>query len=504
MRSRSNLTASGTSLFVLLATLTASTNVLAQDPAAAPAPAADAPAAPPAAANDEAEEPGFEEKKEEPASASASVSTSASTEDSKVVAAATTEPPPPGDEKEAPKADAGAVVAVKILPASGYPEPHVRGIPGGSLSATIPGYQWPYLPEQGVHLALSGSGWVDTSYAKLESTTSDTDPNQTRWLNQSRFVLRATPAYTADNGWFVEGNVELVANGDQILPNSRNIGGVDDLYVRAGKWNLFDITVGRFQGWELYHYGMGLDQNTFERLGAERGQVKPPVIYGVDFFWDRPNEGGGNYAAHIYPTDFVHVELLGQIGARAGSNVKGGRATGILDLGFVKVKAAAEKGKSTGQEEGDLFETAWNGFGGSVQGVFAPYVEGGFNIARGFIDSTNDKGLPDLQGSTTTTSFGGFLNGRPQLGSLVIGIGANSTLRKSLDRNLNAGPNYGLANEHKHTQMFAAVQYSFWDRLFLKLVAARAKYDFVDHIQDPPHPFTNEMVSYRFRVQYNF
>ena len=47
----------------------------------------------------------------------------------------------------------------------------------------------------------------------------------------------------------MQGQVEFVANGDQTLPSSNNLGAIDDLYVRVGKWNAFDITAGRFQGW---------------------------------------------------------------------------------------------------------------------------------------------------------------------------------------------------------------------------------------------------------------
>ena len=49
-----------------------------------------------------------------------------------------------------------------------------------------------------------------------------------------------------------------------------DVGGADtdDLWLRIGQWNKWDLQFGRFEGWEVFHLGMGLDQNTFERQGA--------------------------------------------------------------------------------------------------------------------------------------------------------------------------------------------------------------------------------------------
>ena len=79
---------------------------------------------------------------------------------------------------------------------------------------------------------------------------------------------------------------------------------------------------GRFEGWEVYHLGMGMDQYTIERLGAGMFGVDPmtmpkleaPTFYGVNFLQDRPADGlaVGNVALHLYPTEFLRFELLGQ------------------------------------------------------------------------------------------------------------------------------------------------------------------------------------------------
>jgi hypothetical protein len=395
---------------------------------------------------------------------------------------------------------------VEIAPGAAYPEPLVRGIKGGSLWLTMQGWQWPYLPrvEGGppVRLAVSGSAWVDTAYARIISGTPDTDKSLKRWTNQGRAVLRSTPSYSTEDGWFGQGQIELVANGDQTVPSSGNIGAVDDLYVQVGKWDLFDITVGRFQGWEIYHYGMGLDLNTLERRGAEgrNNPVKPPQIYGADFFWDRPNGGAGNYAAHVYFGKLARLEVLGQIGTATGSNLTAIRPVAIVDLGFLKFKAGFEWGKAVPQQDDALDQTSRNGFGGAVQFVANPYLEGGLNGAVGFVDSTNFQGLRDGPGSTTTRSIGGFLNGRVY-GPLIVGLGLNFTHQDNLETNGTPGsPNFGKSNVDDHFQGFFAIQYSLWDRLFLKFVGSRASFHFEDNLQEPAHSFTNGLWGGRLRL----
>jgi hypothetical protein len=443
----------------------------------------------------------------------AEASAEAKTEKPQAAAEAAAVEPPKPDKSEAAETAAEAPPAatplvVEILPGSGYypPPKYLRGIAGGSLWMTMHGLQFPYMgPETGkqqLRIAISGSVWDDTSYARLVSGTEK--KSQTRWTNQARGVLRVTPTYTTRDGWFGGGQIELVAKGDQTATS--NVGGVDDVFVRAGKWNLFDVTVGRFQGWEVYHWGMGLDLNTFERRGAElpNQPQDTPQIYGVTHYWDRPDGGAGNYAAHLYATDYLRFEVLGQIGTNLGANTRSVRPVAILDLGYVKAKVGYEYGVAKAQEDGDPTRSRKNGFGGALQFILDPYIEGGINGAKGFIDQWNTNDLPELRKSTTTTSVGGFLNGRP-IGSLILGAGLNYTYLVDLDaNNIETSPNFNKTNVWTHLQTFGAVQYGFWDRLFFKFVLGYAQFKFEDHLQDPPRPFTNSSYSGRFRVMYLF
>jgi hypothetical protein len=434
-------------------------------------------------------------------------------------AQAETKLPPPAPAKpdvpaaQPPAAASSAVpISVEILPPSGYPEPRVRGIVGGSLWLTMHGQQFPYMPanpgqDSSLRIAISGSLWDDISYARIISGLPDTAPNMKRWRNQGRGVLRATPSYSTNGGWFGQGQVELVGNVEQIVDSGSAIGTVDDAFVRGGKWGLFDLTVGRFQGWEVFHYGMGLDLNTIERRGAEVPGLtggKPPTTYGVDYYWDRENESTGHYAGHVYFTDYLRLEVMGITGTKSGMNTQGFRPVGILDLGYVKVKAGYEFGEDSAQKDSEKTRTKRNGFGGTVQFVWNPYLEGGLNGAVGFVDSWNNLGLPDLTQSTTTYSYGGFLNGRVY-GPLILGVGTNMTHVDYLERNGNtASSNLGKSNYDNHLQTFGAIQYSFWDRLYAKFVFSYAEYHHEDKLQDPPHPYTHGVYTGRLRLMYLF
>ena len=411
---------------------------------------------------------------------------------------------PPGPSAPPDAGAAGGFFGVEILPGSAYPEPHVRGLEGGSLWLTMPGLQWPYMPkrpgEPATRIGFSGSAWVDNSYKTVSPDPETSDPKLRQWLQQSRFVLRATPVHNLDDDWFVQGQVELVGNGDQTNPRPKEVVDTDDLWVRAGKWKLFDVTAGRFQGWELYHFGMGLDLNTFERQGAVSGNSTPVDVYGLTYFWDR-QPSSGDVAVHLYPTDFLRFELLGQLGNVTGFNSLGVRPMGILDMGFVKFKFGAEYGKQTRQEQsGDHPDsTKSRGIGAALQFVLDPYVEFGVNVADGVVDVTNSMGGLDVAASTTTDSFGGFANARI-IKDLLVGVGVNYTQWHDLKKNIDT-----FEVDHKnHVQSFGAIQYRLWQSLYLKAVVAHASAESDPRADANPIKITNRMTSARLRAMFLF
>jgi hypothetical protein len=365
------------------------------------------------------------------------------------------------------------------------------------------GHQWPYMPrtgsDGGTRIAFSGNAWVDTSYQKVDSGVSATDPNIQEWRQQSRMVVRTTPTFNAPNDWFVQANGELVLIG--AAPSNPGEDFVaDDLFVRVGRWKRFDLTVGRFQGWEIYHLGMGLDLNTVERDGADTLNSNPVGLYGLTFLWDRPN-GPGRVALHYYANDYLRFELLGHVGS-SGANELGARPVGIFDIGVLKVKLGAEYVKSTPRQQAEdrKDSTERRGVAGAVQVVLDPHFEAGASFAHALVDSYNNQGVLNVAGSSTITSAGGFANARI-MGPLILGAGVTYTQ----DHNLETDPTGELNDERSHLQVFGAVQYSLWDQLFAKLVLAHANAHF-NPLSDPPPvlEYRNKALSARLRLLYMF
>jgi hypothetical protein len=432
------------------------------------------------------------------------------------------EPPPPPGTEGTPRAgelakpdaepDSIIEVGVQRLPAYAYPSPQTRGLPFGSLWLTFHGLQWPYMPalskDQRFVVGVSGFGWLDTAYQKfgpwgmgLESTLAQ---NRIKYLKgQGRFLLRLTPTYAFRDGLFIQGQVELIGTLDQTGQRS-DLGSADtdDLFLRVGKWNSWDFQVGRFEGWEVFHLGMGLDQNTFERQGA----VGPGLgNYGISFYGltdnqFRPAGPAVNGAVHYYPLKFLRFELLGTAGTLNGNNTYATRPVGVLDFGWVKLKGGVEYQRQLAQPVGSPLDITSKGVGGALQFVLLPYVEFGINAAQGTVEGIDSMGRADLRGSFTRTSFGAFLN--VSNGNLrhpvLFGIGSLLSTKEDQDNTIVLN----RVNEYWLYQGYAAAQYVLRGQFFIKLVGSfsRGHWD----TNDPAIVFDNEMYSVRLRFAYLF
>jgi hypothetical protein len=403
------------------------------------------------------------------------------------------------------------LVGVQRLPGSAYPGLQTRGILYGSMWLTFHGLQWPYLPAVtkggSFVIGLSGWGWVDTAYQKFGPWGANPSIEQSRieyWKQQSRLLLRVTPTYSFDDNLFVQGQVELVGTGDQTVSRS-DVGGADtdDLWLRVGKWNRWDFQVGRYEGWEVFHLGMGLDQNTFERKGAVGiGESAYNIqFYGLTDNQFRPQGPAGNFAFHYYPLQILRFEILGMAGSLSGP-VVATRPVAILDLGWLKLKVGTEYQRLIGQQASDKTEVTSKGIGGAVQFVFNPHVEFGFNAAQGTIWSIDSVGRLDPKASLTRTSFGGFANvsnGNPRH-SLIFGAG--SIFTRNVDQN-DILQN-GVVDNTWLYQGFIAAQYVFRTQFFIKLVGGYSRGHWLTAGNDPPIAFDDEMYSVRLRFSYYF
>ena len=156
---------------------------------------------------------------------------------------------------------------------------------------------------------------------------------------------------------------------------------------KTGKWNVFDVQVGRYEAWEVYHFGMGLDLYTFERAGAVGGPYVPQ-IYGLTYAFYRP-DSVGQAAVHLYPTDWLRFEIGSQYGpdsiqgGGAGLNTVAVRPVAVADFGWVKAKAGVEYRDLKGSQDGQKQEYVQRGVGGALQSIVDPVIEFGLNAATG-------------------------------------------------------------------------------------------------------------------------
>ncbi|HTB56821.1 MAG TPA: hypothetical protein VLC06_03060 [Polyangia bacterium] len=409
-----------------------------------------------------------------------------------------------------PASSAGAIVpgVVEQLPASAYPEPVTRGLYGGPLWLDLQGLQWPYMPQSGV--GISGYGWIDGNYRLIRSGNSAISPRYTELLDQGRFLLRITPTYT-NGSWFVQAQAEFVANTDQYDPSS-SVASVDDVWVRTGNLQMWDVTVGRFQAFDVYPLGMGLDLNTYERQGAydpiftntPNGPGAVPPIYGADYLLYRPTQAKvGNVALHLYDLwRPLRIELLGQFGNDGTENYLGARPAAIIDFGWLKLRGAAEYQYKFAE---DPAATAKNtiknrGVAGSVQVVFAPYVEAGLNAGYAIYDAADAhaQGGEDDGASGNRFSAGGFVDVAPApavLPNLLLGAGGNYATLHNLLKDQD-----GNYERSTNLQVFVAAQYMFYRQLFFKVVGGYAKSHFEN--QATTSPYDDDMFSVRVRLMY--
>ncbi len=415
---------------------------------------------------------------------------------------------------------------------------HLRGLYGGSLwlEPSFDGLQWPQNPYTGV--GFSGSVWVDNGYESITRNLAQL-PNSSMYFQQGQALLRITPAYVHGR-FFVQGQTELVGNLCQAANNGDAANEVantvclstgtfttDDLWMRVGEWNRWDVKVGRFEAWEIYHLGMGMDPYTLERLGAgmfgmssnTTPALEVPTLYGVNYLHDRPSDGlaTGYAALHVYWTDSFRTEFLGKLGndnyrsdnatGNTPSNYLGGRFAAILDLGWFKLKGGADYQKITPttqtiepgtpvHKKDAAAAIIQKGVGGSVQFIIDPIVEFGLNAAIGLQKQTDGFGREVPERTYTTKSIGGFANLRLAEGWLA-GTGINWTTQLDSFK----ADNSNADDYTSQLQGFTALQYMLGGQFFVKAVLAYARADFQPS-DISSAVWKNSMLSGRIRLMY--
>jgi hypothetical protein len=218
----------------------------------------------------------------------------------------------------------------------------------------------------------------------------------------------------------------------------------------------------------------------------------------------------GGYAAHIYPTKYLRGELLAHFGqgpsqfAGTTPNQMDVRPAAIFDIGYLKLKGGWEYGKSVPQDAKQHGRDTRNGYGFAAQVVLAPYAEFGGSFARGFQDVLDKDGNADLANSNTVQTYGGFLNVSPGYEPLVLGMGAFQNHWEDFRIDNSTGPHHGKVDTNDQFQIFGAIQYTLWDRLYFKYVLAHASNHTENFKTGGSSIFTNTSLSHRIRVMVLF
>ena len=439
----------------------------------------------------------------------------------------------PGGEAQSPAAQEPTFFLEHLGPDT-FPG-RLRGLHGGSLwlEPSFHGLQWPRNTRTGI--GLSGSVWIDSGYETIvrgDVRKNAPTPNSTYYFHQGRALLRMTPAYVR-NSLFIQGQVELVGNLCQSEASaaqtcsSAGTFPTDDLWIRVGQFNRWDLKVGRFEAWEVYHLGMGLDPYTYERSGAtmsgqqsEMTVLDAPPVYALNFLHDRPTDGQAvAYSAlHFYPFEFLRAEFLFKLGnnkfrtdnldgAGTSYNYYGFRPTGIFDAGWLKFKLGLEYQKRTATtqvlsvekptyKKEQVEDRVDKGIGASLQFVVDPLIEFGLNAAIGNRHETNVMADEIPEGSFTRISAGGFANLRFAEGWLA-GIGGNWTLKTD---SVKATPD-SLNDAISHLQGFIALQHLLMGQLYIKAVLSYAQAKFQPSDATVP-VWNNAMYGGRIRLMY--
>ena len=419
------------------------------------------------------------------------------------------------------------------------------GVPSSVLGVQMarehrPGSATYRLPENKIWSPLTWAGGqlfgqveLDVGYATYKYPEYQDRPEETLHDMRGRFVLGPLFHRDLSGGYYLSVLAQFVAwvreQEQQYQINA------DDVYVQLGNGTNWDLQVGRFMTWRVYHRGLGFDIFTLEDQGTSKSY---PIsngdfavkTYEVDYIFLRnsPYVGGevaGRAAFHYYPADILGFELAAAYGL-AGSrslNTLGGRLAADLQWEFLRLSAAAEyrRQRQTGplhaiQNAGTPQEVSVEcalcggsnnyGFGGGAMVTFSPVRIGG-GVARGtdkgYANTADEDGVagPNSEASGHRMSVGGFAE--LDLGTLllersvILGAGYNRT---ELVRDTN--------NQEYHYQLAAYVAYPLGvNDAMAKLVVSQSKAD----LFNPSSPggtdyidFHPESTTLRVRFSSNF
>lgn len=330
-------------------------------------------------------------------------------------------------------------------------------------------------------LRFGGYFWVDTGYMNRNNAQAG-QYDQVALYMQGRFVLGATYAYEKKD-WFGLARVELMGLVNELAKSQYEAHALD-VYVKAGHTRWFDVQVGRFLAWEVYHRGQGIELFTAEEAGA----FGAPTLYWLDLTRGYKNEAG-QLAVHFFPDELVKLEVAGVYGQENNQNNLGVRP--VVDFQWKGLQAIAgyEYLLQYPQTEADKVHVTSQGFAAKLQ-YQVKWLTVGADVAHLWVDAVDIQGLVDSDRSLQKWSFGGFAD--IDFWKNSIGFGYHRTNRDNLQ------------GEHDtHNQAFV----SYLIRLPLDGLSVKAVYGFaLANLSDiDAHgTWTNTMHSIRVRITWEF
>ncbi|PKL35571.1 MAG: hypothetical protein CVV44_22485 [Spirochaetae bacterium HGW-Spirochaetae-1] len=331
------------------------------------------------------------------------------------------------------------------------------------------------------NFSLDGYFWVDPSYRFAYDGLSDKDYRDTSL--QGRLVLGVN--YRKElKDYYVLARAEIISHVDE----PKDIDTLDS-YLQCGN-KYWDVQIGRFLAYELYHKGQGLELYTDEDAGA----IDAPDLYEVDYVRGHADDAG-QVAFHIFPLKGIDmmdlkIEVAGIYGQESASQNDFGIRP-VVDYSYwrFQVVAGMEYLLKKSRDTASKTKSEVTGYGGRLQ-YNTDFITAGVNFARASRDSYTTTGVMDTAGTYTITSFGGFAD--IDFWRNSIGLGCHYTTYKA--ENL---------DDKTHLQPFVSYLYRLpFEGLTVKGVFSWALAD-IDGL-GVSNAYTNDIYSMRIRIRYDF
>jgi hypothetical protein len=408
---------------------------------------------------------------------------------------------------------AGVIAAdQRGVPRTPHPEIPERRV--GRPDALEPSRTYDGLYSSNDWLGWDGNAQIDVGYASY-TFQSLTNPPEDFHDFRGRFVFGPVLQHDfGDNHFFRATGQAVMWVREEFNKYQIN---ADDVYFQLGKSNSYDLQLGRFELWRVYHKGRGFDLFTLDDTGALRTSPFEGGQFGVDIYEVNETllrETPGHLALHYYPSTWLGFELGGVYGKQLLSNVYGARFAADLNFSFLQLSGAGEfRAARPAQEQRavnpdgtttvceDCGRKSWLGGGGGAI-LKLGFADIGVSYAYKSTESFQlANGNVDLPGSGNTSSLGGFFELDPGKllfkRSFVVGVGFHRTMALADNNDF---------QQHDQGAAYAVYPLGF-NNASLKLVLAKADLRTEDDTGGGSAGklvYNSDMVSGRLRFSYCF